>query len=55
MSEIAPSEDLFLVKCTPPEGPYLNANVLLTQYQSLLYHISLKSPWENGTQSGKHK
>lgn len=29
---------------SPSEGPYLNANVLLTQYQSLVYHISLSHP-----------
>lgn len=44
MSEIAPSEDLLLVKCISSKGPYLNANVLLTQYQLLVYHISLSHP-----------
>lgn len=42
--KLLPLKTSSLLSVSPSEGPYLNANVLLTQYQSLVYHISLSHP-----------
>lgn len=42
--KLLPWKTSSLLSASPPKGPYLNANVLLTRYQSLAYHISLSHP-----------
>jgi hypothetical protein len=42
--KLLPLQTSSLLSVSPSQGPYLNANALLTQSQSLVYHISLSHP-----------